>query len=335
MPEAIAAARRHLAFLEELWRGDDWIVADAHEMLAHVLLYAHDAPGALAELHASLEMHARIGSSPYRLQSAQFLVLACTTILGLEGERETMAKTIAATDVEPHYQALDLASWAPGLVPWGLAHQPPSPELDAKASFAAYVVGDLDTAERIAGRSAIPTAAIDDVGGRFLVHALVEARRGHPVAAQLAVLERFRSSAKPADVDRATAYTAYLEAARGRWAAARTLIESAPLATLTPGDDERAWLDAILGRALVEAHEPARAIPFLERCLYWSIQVRFSWQNANYLVADASLALARALWDSGGDKVRARALAAQAIAQYTTFQAADRATAERWLAEHG
>ena len=62
-----------------------------------------------------------------------------------------------------------------------------------------------------------------------------------------------------------------------------------------------------LGQALVEGHEPARAIPVLERAL--------AIDDTNHAVASAAAIprwfLVRALWDSGRDRARARREAAR------------------------
>jgi hypothetical protein len=48
-----------------------------------------------------------------------------------------------------------------------------------------------------------------------------------------------------------------------------------------------------------------------------------------------SFALGRALWETGGDKARARALVERALTHTTSFQSVERAAEETWLSKHG
>ncbi len=325
--DAVSEARRHLQFKVDQWRGDHWTVADAHEVLAHVLLYTGDVAGALAELHVCLAMHARIQAPPARMLSAEILALACEILLGLDAERDATGAWLAAAGEDPYTDAVELVpQWTPGALAWGLAHAKPSAELDKASSMGAYLVGDLATADRLAHRAPI---AADDLDGRYLVAAMLDAREGH---VDLAPLDRFIRSAKPVEHAAAVVSAAHVEAARGDWRAVRARLEADPLPILKLYSEDRAQLDALLGRALLETGEPARAIPLLERSLYVSINVLFSYKNANYLLADAWFALARALW--GTDNGRARASAQLALSRYTSFQVQEHATVERWLADH-
>ena len=128
-----------------------------------------------------------------------------------------------------------------------------------------------------------------------------------------------------------TELEAVVQGARGDWPAVRALLEKAPLAAFKPESQNRATVDALLGRALVETHDPARAVPVLEHALFLATGVVYTGDSANYLVPGASFALARALWDSGGDRVRARRLAARAAELAVP---ADRPAIETWLAAH-
>ena len=87
------------------------------------------------------------------------------------------------------------------------------------------------------------------------------------------------------------------------------------------------------GRALLAAGRPQRAIPVLERALATAERN----QMGEDVVARIRFRLARALWDGGGDRRRAHALATQArdaLVRTTGPGQADRDDVEAWLAAH-
>jgi tetratricopeptide (TPR) repeat protein len=63
-----------------------------------------------------------------------------------------------------------------------------------------------------------------------------------------------------------------------------------------------------MGRAWLARHEPARAVPVLES----AVRLREPDPSGSAELAQARFALAQALWESGGDRARGLALAAQA-----------------------
>ena len=85
-----------------------------------------------------------------------------------------------------------------------------------------------------------------------------------------------------------------------------------------------------LGHLLVERDRAAEAVPLLERSL------KTGTQTITPLRAVTRWALAQALWDSGGDRDRARELARGALADLepAPAQVALRSQLERWLAAH-
>jgi serine/threonine protein kinase len=121
--------------------------------------------------------------------------------------------------------------------------------------------------------------------------------------------------------------------AQARWAdAARRYAELLPRLERAQGaGDTRNAALASLGQALVELHEPVRALAPLERLAGALDQLPAD------LRIDVEAHLARALWDSGQDRPRARALASEAL---TLAQSRPdtphptRAALERWVAAH-
>jgi tetratricopeptide (TPR) repeat protein len=86
-----------------------------------------------------------------------------------------------------------------------------------------------------------------------------------------------------------------------------------------------------LGAALIGVRQPAKAIPALER----AIAIRTRGGGGAEDLAEARFSLARALWDAGLDRGRARALATQAHEGYVhAGQAGEADKVSRWIAEH-
>jgi len=105
--------------------------------------------------------------------------------------------------------------------------------------------------------------------------------------------------------------------------------------TVGPNHQMTAMALTGLGQTIVERHEPARAIPVLERAL--------AIHDANHAPAPIAAGprwfLARALWDSGRDRARAVVLAEQARAAVAEARdptsVALRSELAAWLAQHG
>ena len=119
-----------------------------------------------------------------------------------------------------------------------------------------------------------------------------------------------------------------------RWPDAAALYARAlPVLQAAPGTrDAAARAELGLARILVELGQPAHALPELERLAAQqdglAPEVRFA----------VDFTLARALWDTGGDRTRARALATGAVGNLRALVAArpgDIAQIEGWLASHG
>jgi tetratricopeptide (TPR) repeat protein len=100
-----------------------------------------------------------------------------------------------------------------------------------------------------------------------------------------------------------------------------------------PGNPALAYPLTGLGAALVDLGRPADARPHLERAL----ALRQGAPSSPIELADAEHHLARALWDDGGDRARALALARAAVDRLVAVgdeTAEHRRPMEQWLAEH-
>jgi tetratricopeptide (TPR) repeat protein/predicted Ser/Thr protein kinase len=101
-------------------------------------------------------------------------------------------------------------------------------------------------------------------------------------------------------------------------------------------DPSSAWLPYPLtgmGQSLLALGRPGEAVGPLERALV----IRDRIETFPLPRGETRFALARALWDSGGDRARARALAKSARAEYESATSAAKTVAEidAWLAAHG
>ena len=98
-----------------------------------------------------------------------------------------------------------------------------------------------------------------------------------------------------------------------------------------PPHPESAYPFRGLGESKLGQSQPAAAIDFLRNALHICAPDRCD----QVLVADTNFALARALWDSGGDRTKAHALTTAAIASFETGHRPTRARAvEAWLEGH-
>jgi tetratricopeptide (TPR) repeat protein len=121
----------------------------------------------------------------------------------------------------------------------------------------------------------------------------------------------------------------------GRTADAEVAFQNA-LQTLTrtagPLHSETSYALQGLGEIRLARHRPGEAIPFFENAL----QVRQQPHGDRALLAESEFGLARALWDSGRDRTRARVLASVAHDIYRDENRAERErSVEAWLTDHG
>ena len=102
------------------------------------------------------------------------------------------------------------------------------------------------------------------------------------------------------------------------------------------GTDYADSLDDLLGigESLVALDRPRDALPTIERALH----LAESGEPSAWGIAEARFALAEALWASGGDRARARSLAAQAragmAAEHNELAQDQLAEIDAWIAQH-
>jgi len=205
----------------------------------------------------------------------------------------------------------------------------------------AWAMGDLERALRLAEQAV----------------ALKEASLGkdHPdVAISLYGLGLIlKDNARPADglevVNRAIAIFTNFGDPASRWLADAHANRGEVLAALgNTADAEMAFQHAIqlyenqrltpwdgfplagMGDLKLAQHRPGAAIPFLERAL----EIRKQNHVHERLIADVRFSLARAIWDSGGDKRRAVSLATAAREVYARYPRLDKEpTVATWIAQ--
>ncbi|MCB9565127.1 MAG: tetratricopeptide repeat protein [Kofleriaceae bacterium] len=103
---------------------------------------------------------------------------------------------------------------------------------------------------------------------------------------------------------------------------------------LGDADPDAAYPLTSLGAAYLDLHRAAEARPLLER----AVAIRTTHPGDPEDLARTQFLLARALWDGGGDRARARALATEARDGYDHIDTADleiRDQIRAWVASHG
>jgi tetratricopeptide (TPR) repeat protein len=149
--------------------------------------------------------------------------------------------------------------------------------------------------------------------------------------AERVVLARFET---PSAVSRAHMACGTVLAALGRYREA--LAEHQKTVAMNKNKyvskEYRAGLLSALGEDWLGLHQPRRAADYLERAL----KMHESLWSGSSTVADTRFLLARALWESGGDRRRSRQLAIEARRIWTTAVHGEIKLAEidRWLAQH-
>jgi tetratricopeptide (TPR) repeat protein len=357
--EAIAAAKHNLAVVSDAWGADHGMVAYAHEIVMRALYDAGDLHGALDEAHVVIAMRDRIHAAPGRSYRVRVYQVMITYELGLTDELESAATAFATTLPNDGTDAwLKLAAFADGearyqLGEWALARSKASAhDIDDERALAAYLRGDYVGIEAPARRivakvkpsAELPTTweelEAQDPGAAGLL-AIADAHAGRIAAADAYLAHHARLEKIP---DHGLAASVLLtdgqvSIALGRWDRARVFLERAKAFAVDGWGHDwgiRLFLDAALGRALLETGDAQRAIPLLEAARFTN-NVVLDVGNVEHIAAlapDVDFALARALWDTNGDQRRARALVQRAIDHYGKFRARESQVATRWLADH-
>jgi tetratricopeptide (TPR) repeat protein len=333
--EAISAARSHVDKAIAKWGMDHWFSAEALEDLALVHYQLGNSRQALDVARESLATFARIRAAPSRGQKAAAIQLVAIHKLGLpdlEAAAQTAFETapqrsnvwLYAAQAAMSLGNCDLAALALARVP--LEHDPTALDLAAPCELVAQI--DQIAKRLLAAKPyRVPTTVAEQTQPGFFAaqaQASVDATSGRAAAA-LAYLQRNQPAHAMSDgagAHLAMTVDAQVWVALGRWTEALALLERAAKRDRS----EQRFVDYLSwGRARLGTGDAAGAVPHLERAL------AASFVNDGYNLPHASFALARALWDSGGDRERARRLAVQAIRTYSTFHEAERRVAQKWL----
>jgi tetratricopeptide (TPR) repeat protein len=171
--------------------------------------------------------------------------------------------------------------------------------------------------------------------GDFLEHDGQYAQARQKLEQALAIREK-TFGPQHRDVARSLVALGHLALSEGKPAdAVPTYLRSLAIYEKTPdvSDSERAFPLTGLGRAYVALGQAVKALAPLER----AIALRESQPSDDADLGETRFTLARALWESGGDRARARRLAEGALETYTHAGAPSakaRAEVEAWLRSH-
>jgi serine/threonine-protein kinase len=320
--EAIALQRRALELAERELGPEHVTVAVSLNNLASSLIAVGEPAQAVPLLERALRIREREAgpSSPRLVSVLNNLGLALMTEGELEQAELHLQRTLALLeasfpDGHPHVGS--------ALVNLG--------ELYAKQ-------GRLDESRRYAERSFAvwertlgPThpklALVLDSLGKLALREGRAAAALEPLRRALALRESALGAEHPL-VAESLVYLGLASMAAGELRQARDLEARAQRALAAGRMDDpalRGLVELLAGRLLLHEGRPAQAIPPLERATGLE-----GWPEA-----EAALALAMALWDGGGERSRAVALARQAQASFLALGHATRAEqAERWLLRH-
>jgi len=199
-----------------------------------------------------------------------------------------------------------------------------------------YYEQAIDLIERAYGtQSAQRAVALYNLARAYLQQK--DAAKAHALADEVIAISQAAGHEDWAMVSAALELQASLAQARHETGAAIALRERA-LRALDHHDDPRAraWIEQSFGYSYLQANDNARAIPHYERAVAYFEGDR----SDRYVLADSRFGLARALWEVGADRRRARELAIAARADLTAATSGEnltelRAEVAQWLASRG
>ncbi len=355
--EAIASTRGQLDTARATFGPIHTSTARIDGLLEHALARSGDVDGALAEADRIFEVHRELHASAATLKNDRFWQLVYAMRLG----RTELAAKAAVAMVRGEAAANDtpltaiewsqIADMAIGLGAIELLRVALDREVDPSVevngggdwidtrAYVDFMIGDLASMVEHALRVAPFPSNVTITQASF---------RGAPWDLALADVAAGRRSAAEAKLS-ALALVHYASddvaaggtignrevlAALGRWLEAKTAFEKARAMPAWLRDWNLAEIDAWLGLAQLETNDPTAAVKSLEESLGVLMEC---CDGFHYYAPMAQLALARALWQTNGNKVRARGLAEAArngYARLGKFREPERQQAIRWLAEH-
>ncbi len=352
--QAIAEARSNVTNAQAVL-GDHVATADRMYWLAKTLAATGDVTAALAEDQKLLLLLHKISANPGRIQAVRMLEYMHALRLGRKDVVASARAGFARLGMPPQFViAIPLAFGDLALERQVLEELSATPEIPAVAiadalAYVDFMTGDISAMEAHARvvSPAAPNATIDPAklvgapwiyGSKsspwFLAIADATAGRRADAAARLRALAVAHGIPELGPIP--STLDGFVLAALGKWVEARAAFEHVRAEPLwaTVGDDwSLAEIDAWLGVARLEAGDANAALVPLEESL---ATLRACCDGVHYFAATAELALARALWETGGDKQRARRLAEQARDHFSTLvhREPERLAAVRWIADH-
>ncbi|HTL37632.1 MAG TPA: serine/threonine-protein kinase [Kofleriaceae bacterium] len=321
----VARRRAALAGALELFGPLHTETLDVRQHLIGGLVDAGQPAAARDELRETLRAKLARGADAASFAETRFDIAVTSLQLGEQDAAIDALREIAPDDFKTLLDVMNISLNAGALdvVAWAMLHmsRDAPPSVGAVRAYVAFMRGDLGALRE----AATPIADKDGLASVMLRYA--EALEGRPL-----------TTGSPADL---APFDRGLQAmVKRRWRdAAMAFHDAAELnRKMAAGHSEAIWNVAESlaweGYALVEANDAKLAIPRLEEAIADTEQC---CKGFHYYAPFAQLALARALWDTGGDKEHARKLAELArdnFARVGPGRDPERQKAIEWLAAH-
>jgi hypothetical protein len=311
--DALATARNEVARIETLWPHESIASLEAHRILAEWMLRTSRPPNeVLAVLEPTIAAAEQIGAAvATSLTSLRMFSIAASIragkLEGLDGMATKAAGSEAWRNVVGWAAQLGLSD----VVRVARLHLSKS-RLDEDVDVAAFgSLGELDRAAMIV--RARPPFDPRHPDPAWLYVAIADAKKVSS--------SPFEIWARTNDPGAALAIAYY----RQDWRAVVEIAKHSPDLSKTASET-----DVYVAVSFIELGEPMRAIPLLERFLKVCIE---SSLDAGF--AETMFPLARALWDTGGDRERAKRLATLALSHVLPGNRAELAPQiQTWIATH-